>query len=181
MNCTINFSLICCPLAYFPWGMWVYCRSGYFSYLFSALSNIISLSLPWRGYLIRMPLSTILWSGVWRLSFWWFVSESVIQQLQLFASQLWEMGDGEGHCTTERALGVHLLYSQILIKIDCQEQLMALRGMLRPRLPSVKIFMSFQKTTIFFESSKTLFMEEHWVLLGSPLVSLSQGVLLKPG
>lgn len=48
------------------------------------------------------------------------------------------MGGGESHCTSEWALGMHLLSSQIPIKIDCQGQLMALLGMLRPRLPSVK-------------------------------------------
>lgn len=150
MNCTVNSFLICFLLAYFPWGVWIHCRSNFFfPYLFSTLSNIIFLSPPWRGYPMWMPLSTILWSGVWRLSFGWLVSESVIQQLQLFASHLWEMGGDEVHCTSERALGMHLLSSQIPIKIDCQQQLMAFLGMLGPRPPSVNIFISFQKTTVF--------------------------------
>ena len=59
------------------------------------------------------------------------------------------MGGGEGHYTSGRALGMHLLSSQIPVKIDCQEQLMAVLGMLRPRLPSVKIFMLFQKPMVF--------------------------------
>ena len=34
MNCTINFFSICSPLAYFPCGMWVYCRSLFFLFVF---------------------------------------------------------------------------------------------------------------------------------------------------
>lgn len=59
------------------------------------------------------------------------------------------MGGGEDHGTRERAQGLHLLSSQIPVKIDGQEQLMALLGMLQPSLPSVKIFMPFPKIIIF--------------------------------
>lgn len=158
--------------------MWVHSKSSYFSYLFSELDNIISLCLPCRGYLMWMPLSKILWSGVWRLSFWWLISEisdSAVTNCLHPNPGRW--GSGEGHCTSERALGVHLPSLQIPVKIDCQQQLMALLGMLQPRLPSVRIFMPFPKITIFFASSKTLFMEEHQGPLDSFLVSLSKGVV----
>lgn len=65
MNCTINFCLICSPLAYFPWVMWVYCRSRYFSYLFSAWSNIISQCLDSRQRLSKVDPSKyniMIWS-----------------------------------------------------------------------------------------------------------------------
>lgn len=128
------------------------------------VTTFLNVFIPWRGYLMWMPLSIILWSGVWRLSFWWLVSEISDSAAPTVCFPPWEMGGGEGHCTSERALGMHLLSSQIPIKIDFQERLTVLLGMLRPRLPSVKIFMSFQKT-------KPFFMEEHWVPLDSPLVS----------
>lgn len=69
---------------------------------------------------------------------------------------------------------MHLLSLQIPVKIDRQGQLMALLGMLRPRLPSVRNVLSFPKTAMFFESSEILFMEDyHQVSLDSPPVSLS--------
>lgn len=96
---------------FLPMGMWVHCKFSYSSYLFSVLSKVISLNLPYRGYLTLTPLSTILWSGVWTLSFWWFVSKISDTMFQLCPSLPWEMGGGEGHCTTERALGIYLLPS----------------------------------------------------------------------
>lgn len=44
---------------------------------------------------------------------------SVIQRVQLLASQLWETGGGKGHRPSVRALGLHLPSSQMPIKIDC--------------------------------------------------------------
>lgn len=75
-------------------------------------------------------------------------------QFQLFAFQPGEMGGDEDHGTRERAQGPHLLPSQIPVKIDGQEQLMALLGMLQPSLPSVKFLMPFPKTIIFLNFPK---------------------------
>lgn len=135
--------------------MWVHSKSSYFLYLFSALDNIISLCLPCRGYLMWMPLSKILWSGVWRLSFWWLVSEisdSAVTNCVHPNPGRW--GSGEGHCTSERALGVHLLSLQIPVKIDCQEQLMALLGMLQPSCLLSEFLCHFQRLQFFLHLLK---------------------------
>lgn len=145
--------------------------------------SFLNVFMQWRGYLMGMPLSIILWSGMWVKAvllmtyFWnqWFKSSNCL---------LPTLGNGWrwGHCTSERALEMHLLSSQIPIKIGCREQLMALLGMLRPGLPSVKHFYVISKDyDFFFESSeKFFFMEERWVLLDSPLVFCSQAIMLKP-
>lgn len=59
-------------------------------------------------------------------------------------------GGGESHSTSTGALGLHLLSSQMPIKIDRQGLRMARPGMLGPWLPSVSNFMSFPKTTVCF-------------------------------
>lgn len=93
---------------------------------------------------------------------------SMIQQVQLKSSQLWEMGGGEGHHTSIGALGLHLLPSQMPIKIDCRGQWMALPGMLGPYCLLSAILHHSKDHSFPFECSKTLFMEESQVSLDSP-------------
>lgn len=121
--------------------------------MFAALTNSISQCLYTMKGVSDGDASksnTMIWyvkTVLWITYFWnqWFKRSNCL---------LPTLGNGWrwGHCTSERALGMHLLSLQIPIKIDCQEQLMALLGMLRPGLPSVKHFYVISKDYDFFSN-----------------------------
>lgn len=146
MNCVIASFVILSPLAYFPRDILLYCRLLFISWIeWCHFSN----SPMERVSTSDVSPSTILWSGMWRVSFRWLVcgiddSTSPTVGIPALGKGWWR----EPEYQRWRSGTASAVFTNP-IKIDCQGQRTARPGMLGPWLPSVSNFMSFPKTTVF--------------------------------
>lgn len=115
------------------------------------LSDAVSSTLLWRGRLLPMALQVQYYDlGREECPFDDLFLVSMIQRVQLLASQLWETGGGKDHRPSVRALGLHLPSSQMPIKIDCWGQWMAHPGMPGPHCLLSAIICHFQRPRFSF-------------------------------